>query len=349
MKKFSIIFFITISIYTITDYLFGNLFLSTINKTFVEHQYRVTNEYYDYGFKTNYSTNSAVWGNNYYIFCSDSRGFKFNCEDKEKNNYKYAFIGDSFTEGIGLPFEKTFVGIFKSKINNDVINLGVASYSPAIYYKKIKYFIENGLNFDHLILAIDLTDLEDDWLRLINNEAKQKINKDANFVNKKRIKSFLLDKFPVTFFILRNLTWHYKINFKKNSFSNHLDYKQNKASWSYLESNSLLENKIKNTTENVDKIYQLLQKNKITFSLMVYPHQASILYDKRNSRYYILWKEYCENKCEYFIDAYTGFFDEVNLSSKEDVILKYFIPSDSHFNHAGNIRLAEYINKYIDK
>ena len=96
-------------------------------------------------------------------------------------------------------------------------------------------------------------------------------------------------------------------------------------------------------------LYQLLKKNEITFSIMVYPHQASILYDKRNSRYYYLWKNYCENKCEYFIDAYTGFFDEANGSSKEDVISKYFIPLDSHYNHAGNIRLAEYINKYIDK
>ena len=34
-------------------------------------------------------------------------------------------------------------------------------------------------------------------------------------------------------------------------------------------------------------------------------------------------------------DAYTGFFDEVNGSSKEDVISKYFIPLDSHYNHAG--------------
>ena len=349
MKKFSIIFLITISIYIIIDLFLGDFFLKKINKTYIEHQYRVANENYDYGFKTNYSTNSAVWGNNYYIFCSDSRGFKFNCEDKEKNSYKYAFIGDSFTEGIGLPFEKTFVGIFKNKINDDVINLGVASYSPVIYLKKIQYFIEYGLNFDHLILAIDLTDLEDDWLRKNNKNFNQKNNISTKLVIKEKTKSFLLNNFPITFFILRKSNWYYKVNFKPDLILNHLDYKQNKASWSYLEKYNLLENKIKNITENVDKIYQLLKKNEITFSIMVYPHQASILYDKRNSRYYYLWKNYCENKCEYFIDAYTGFFDEANGSSKEDVISKYFIPLDSHYNHAGNIRLAEYINKYIDK
>ena len=79
---------------------------------------------------------------------------------------KIAFIGDSFTEGIGLPYENTFVGQFKIKTDLDVVNLGVASYSPSIFLKKIKYLINNNIiSFDHLVVSIDLTDLEDDWSR----------------------------------------------------------------------------------------------------------------------------------------------------------------------------------------
>jgi len=348
MKKFSAISFITIFLFFTLDFFLGNLFLKIINRTFDETKYRVPNEFYEYGFKKNYVTKSAVWGNQYYTFCSDNRGFKFNCIEKEKKYYKYAFIGDSFTEGIGLPFEQTFVGIFKDKINNDVINLGVASYSPVIYLKKIEYFLNNGLNFEHLILAIDLTDLEDDWKRSNKKIYENNLEKKNKIIlNKQNLKLFLLNNFEVTAFILRRLNWYYKINFRSDKILNHLDFEKNGASWSYIENYSLLDAKIKNLEDNVDKIFTLLKDKKIKFSILIYPHQASLLYDIDKSRYYNLWKSYCENKCEYFIDAYSGFFDEINQSSQNQVIEKYYIPLDSHLNHAGNIKVADYINQYI--
>ena len=50
------------------------------------------------------------------------------------NYFEYLFIGDSFTEGVGLKFNETFVGIFKDNSNSSVANLGVQSYSPIIYF-----------------------------------------------------------------------------------------------------------------------------------------------------------------------------------------------------------------------
>jgi len=58
--------------------------------------------------------------------------------------------------------------------------LGVASYSPNIYLKKIKYLINNNIiSFDHLVVGINLTDLEDDWSR------SKKIN-NKNIIKKKK-------------------------------------------------------------------------------------------------------------------------------------------------------------------
>ena len=92
-------------------------------------------------------------------------GFKYNCKDSPRNNYEIVFIGDSMTEGIGLPYKKTFVGKFQNKTKFSIANMAVASYSPVIYLKKIDYFIKNNLIFDHLIVGVDLTDFEDDWRR----------------------------------------------------------------------------------------------------------------------------------------------------------------------------------------
>ena len=54
---------------------------------------------------------------------------------------RIVFIGDSFTNGFALEYEDTFVGIIDKELNKrsiEVLNAGVASYSPIIYWRKIK-------------------------------------------------------------------------------------------------------------------------------------------------------------------------------------------------------------------
>lgn len=117
IKNILKIFLITFSLFLFIDFLIGEKLLKKIGILYQEDLYRVKNSNYDYSFQNNLNTNYAVWGNSYYKLCTESRGFKFNCTDKEQKNYHIAFIGDSFTEGIGLPFEKTFVGKYKKKVD----------------------------------------------------------------------------------------------------------------------------------------------------------------------------------------------------------------------------------------
>ena len=76
-------------------------------------------------------------------------------------------IGDSFTEGVGLEFEQTFAGMLylagqKRAEKIEFLNAGVISYSPAIYYKKIKYLLDAGLKFDEVVVFSDLSDVQDE-------------------------------------------------------------------------------------------------------------------------------------------------------------------------------------------
>src|ERR1700730_4038141 len=66
-------------------------------------------------------------------------------------------IGDSFTEGLGVNFEDSFAGMLYSagldradKI--EFLNAGVISYSPVLYYRKLKFLIESGLHFDEIVV-----------------------------------------------------------------------------------------------------------------------------------------------------------------------------------------------------
>ena len=58
---------------------------------------------------------------------------------KTKDNENIFIFGDSFTYGVGLEYEKTFVGMIEKKIKNqNIFNFGVGSYSPSVYLYKLK-------------------------------------------------------------------------------------------------------------------------------------------------------------------------------------------------------------------
>ena len=76
------IFFITLTLFFITDFFLGEKILKKLQIIYLEELMRVKNDNYDYSFKGDINSNFAVWGNTYYKLCTDSRGFKYNCKDK---------------------------------------------------------------------------------------------------------------------------------------------------------------------------------------------------------------------------------------------------------------------------
>jgi len=73
-------------------------------------------------------------------FCTNEYGFKSQCNIEKRNFFNFSFLGDSFTEGIGLNHKDTFVGIFENISGLDVANMGVSSYSPKVHLAKINFF-----------------------------------------------------------------------------------------------------------------------------------------------------------------------------------------------------------------
>ncbi len=75
---------------------------------------------------------------------------------------RLVFLGDSFVEGIGVPYEDTFVGIVDRRLGRehyDVLDVGVSGASPKLYYYRLKYLLEEvGLKVDDLFVFIDTSD-----------------------------------------------------------------------------------------------------------------------------------------------------------------------------------------------
>ena len=112
---------------------------------------------------------TRVWGNIVYSWQTDRYGFRIGAcapGETEKDRPAIFVIGDSFVEAIGSSYEKSFVGLMAcdaAKQGEAVWNLGVASYSPVIYHRKIRAAAQRlGIKPAEIYVFLDLSDIGDD-------------------------------------------------------------------------------------------------------------------------------------------------------------------------------------------
>jgi hypothetical protein len=130
---------------------------------------RIADPVYDHGFAANFD-GYDIWGEARYRLITNNFGFKDSAVRDvplKSSSHRILLIGDSFAEGIGMTFDNSFAGLLEraghDRVENvEFLNAGVASYSPSIYYKKIKYLLERGLQFDEVVLLSDSSDVEDE-------------------------------------------------------------------------------------------------------------------------------------------------------------------------------------------
>lgn len=158
------ILFVTLLLFLLIDFFLGQKFIAIIKPA---EPFRTWHPVYHHTLIPNYS-GLGHWGTWSYPVCTDTEGFKVHCERKRANTkmFDVAFIGDSFTEGLGVPYEKTFVGVVADEMPKlTFANLGVVSYSPSIYLAKLKELTRLGYRFKHIIVFVDISDLYDESVR----------------------------------------------------------------------------------------------------------------------------------------------------------------------------------------
>jgi hypothetical protein len=84
------------------------------------HTVGIFNPYYHHDLKKNIRMKEK-WGDRIYYISTNFLGFKDKCKryiyiKNSSNKYRFLFIGDSFVEGIGFPYEKTFVGLLDERL-----------------------------------------------------------------------------------------------------------------------------------------------------------------------------------------------------------------------------------------
>ena len=318
---------------------------------------RIKEPIFHHGLSPNYD-GFDTWGYDKYRICTNYLGFKDDCKKplQARNKVDLAFIGDSFTEGVGLPYEDTFVGqIAQARPDLRIVNMGVSSYSPTIYFAKVKELLRSGFVFKELVVYIDISDIQDEAIsykydNAVVKDISSETSKDA-FQANRPAKIFFSEKFPIIF---RSL-WMIHAGFRK-LYGDELiyDHKEIRSAWTYDDpvsgyGDAGVDAAILKSQIMMDELYKLLEKNNIKLSIGVYPWPAQILYDQENSKQVKLWKIFCKDKCKHFYNSFPTFFRLKKNNSSLEIVDKYFIHGDIHFNARGaNLIAKDFLDTYED-
>ncbi len=315
---------------------------------------RVQHPVYHHDLARNYR-GKANWGENIYDLCTDHNSFRISCESSSTMNVDFdiAFIGDSFTEGIGLAYENTFVGqIAAARPDLRIANLGVASYSPSIYYSKVKHLLDNGIKFRSLIVYIDISDIQDEAVSYASIDGvvvdKRLLgSKHATVLQK--VKTLAHWSFPLTYFGLHVLSGRYLGRNKRSperSLDSYSGYRDPRSSWTFNSSSpgygpgGVIEG-VNQSLTAMENLSELLKVKGISLSVAVYPWPAQLLYDKVDSEQVRIWRGFCQNRCVKFFDSFESFFALKNTTPTNRLIDSYFIAGDNHHTRRGAEVLAQ--------
>lgn len=297
-----------------------------------------------------------VWGEARYRLLTNSLGFKDSSTRDvplKSATRRILLIGDSFAEGIGLPFELTFAGLLQADgqaraAKVEFLDAGVASYSPSIYYKKIKALLDRGLQFDEVVLLSDSSDVEDEAgsYFCIDDDPnyRQYCNTPPGAVPEPAIKrDFFIDHFVVTNRVRVAIKrW---ILTELGNKRRAIDNDHNRIGWTTNSPDPAkyrplgVEGGIARSLANMGKLADLLKTRGIALTIVVYPWAQQIAQGDRDSRQIRLWRKFCEGRCNAFIDLFPVFFGAADRDT--DWYQHLYILGDDHFSAAGNRMLYE--------
>lgn len=325
---------------------------------------RIANPVYDHGFAAKFD-GFDVWGEVRYPLVTNSLGFKdASARDVplQSASRRILLIGDSFTEAIGMRFEDSFAGRLQragegrsDKI--EFLNAGVASYSPSIYYRKIKHLLESGLQFDEVVVFSDTSDVTDEATSYfcIDDDPKYRAYCAASEGSmqpdaRPKRSEFFIDRFVITNRL--RISLKRGIQSLRGNRKQALSTDRGRIGWSIPGFDVTDETRplgaaggIARSLQNMGKLADVLAARNIPLSIVVYPWAQQIAQGERDSRQVALWREFCENRCKAFVNLFPVLFAEAEKD--RNWYERLYIIGDDHFSAEGNALMAREVEKRL--
>lgn len=350
-NKILLAFFLACSLAAI-DFVVGRLI---IPKQF--NEFRCANAYYHHGLLPR-RHETSMWGGVEYPVYTNSLGLRDGSAREVQltpAKRRILFVGDSFTEGIGIPFDSTFAGIVGNKTDAEVLNSGVVGYSPRLYYLKTKYLIEEvGLKFNEAVILIDISDI----LNELEYEdfAPGKLDLASNPSSGA---SRVLTKYSALYYLVSSRLKSRNTTEQQDKLAGitpcwgtaHPEIYNGRIEASWTLDKDIYERFGKKglalADKNMTMLIDLLKRNKIKANIVVYPWPAQIYSFDRDSLQVRYWREFSSRHNIAFLDLFPQFIDENRYSGPEEVYSNFFIRGDIHWNTAGHDLVANSIMQFL--
>ena len=377
MKKVIIL----VTIYLVFDVVFFYLLPKNLKSNLYNNRaHRIKSFYYHHDLRP-MSSFYDHWGYEKYKIFTNDLGFKDKSNRKvifKKKNI--LFIGDSFTEGVGLSYEDTYVGIIESKLKNkyediEILNAGVQSYSTAIYLSKIYYLLENKkLPITDVVIMVSSGDIFDDAFKYLNVDENYILD-HVDHKNKIIINLINFCKSNTLFYQIisritppkvipelikslfnkkkNKLNYNYqenelmKISNEEISRMYFLDLKDYNYFFSEDEYKKWGKKGIDKLVKNLKKVVEITSNRNINLTIL-YLFEPSIILKKPNNEpinYLLESLKNLENDNSKFF-VINHFYDE--YKDKYESYKKLFFINDIHLNKKGNKLVADEILRKIN-
>ncbi|MCF8302741.1 MAG: SGNH/GDSL hydrolase family protein [Bacteroidales bacterium] len=345
------IFIINVIILILIDFILGLVIIPDVLES--DDSNRVKHEFFHHGFKPDTKVQHAWANHNKYTFFVDSLGLK-NAPGRHNdltasNKRRIMFMGDSFVETIGMPYRDSFFGVLEnkyiSKANIDLINGGVASMSPKLYYLRLKYYLDyKGMDIDELFVFVDISDPQDEIMYKgflpsgYNYKPREKDNPIIQSIQD------YLRHHSFVYYTLYRMYWKYRDEQRDAQYP--WDNKYNER-FIWMENESVYENwgreGLQLCEQNMKKLVELCRNHGINdIHLVVYPWPYHIERGKTDTLHVLFWKKFARDHGLDFINFYPLFIEEL-----DNPVKKYYIPDDMHWNKQGHQLIAKELAKHL--
>lgn len=330
-----------------------------------EEDHRIRSEAYHHTFAPNRRINEA-WGLARYRYATNALGFKDAAPRPvplEGDRPRVLFLGDSFTEGKGFRFQDTFVGLVSralAKRGIEVLNGGVDSYAPAIYRLKAKHLLETtGLRFETCVVFLDVSDVpdeaerytfDDDGALVIEPEAEPplwvragRVLRDHSAVG--RLASLAYDHIHHLYRATRRRVriadeWEKSYwDVDGTDVWVHAVTGLDASAWTYDDERwrRYGVGGRARAAADMDGLLEVLSRHGVQLILAVYPWPDQLFHDAEAARYQEFWRRWSAAREVPFLSLFPAF----TKGPPREVLVRYFIPFDFHWNAEGHRLVAD--------
>jgi hypothetical protein len=334
-----------------------------------ERRYRVANPIYHHDLRPGVSMDSAFWGAAFYPIRTNSLAFK----DAAARDVplvgsapRVLFLGDSFTEGLGVPYDSTFVGRIAQRANGaraEVQNGAVASYSPLIYLRKtVDLIARRGVAVGEVIVFLDISDIQDEASYYVDSTGRIGSTMAVGFIGPVPSADELAGLTPhstlaarARVFLRRNTF----LTYRAVSWVSHwlrppatqgpsCDAPLTMDSWScrpgWTSSPAIMDRYgrtgLLRASAHMSELAHFLRERGIALTVVVYPWPQQLQWNDRHSRQVSFWRDWTAREHVRFVELFSDLFAEVDSGGLDRTIGRYFISGDVHFNAEGHAFVA---------